>query len=81
MEPKKDKVPRSLKLESDINDRLVAVCRHLGVNPNAYLINEIGKAISRDEVAFVVAKNQKDSIKEMMDMLKNLSDEQDIPKL
>ncbi|MGI2002404.1 hypothetical protein [Shewanella frigidimarina] len=72
MEPKKDKVSRSLKLESDINDRLVAVCRHLGVNPNAYLINEIGKAISRDEVAFVVANNSKNSMNDMVGLLQNL---------
>mgnify|MGYP003660455058 CR=1 FL=1 len=72
MEPKKDKVSRSLKLESDINDRLVAVCRHLGVNPNAYLINEIGKAISRDEVAFVVANNSKNSMNDMVRLLQGL---------
>ena len=72
MEPKKDKVSRSLKLESDINDRLVAVCRHLGVNPNAYLINEIGKAISRDEVAFVVANNSKNSMNDMVKLLQSL---------
>jgi hypothetical protein len=72
MEPKKDKVSRSLKLESDINDRLVAVCRHLGVNPNAYLINEIGKAISRDEVAFVVANNSKNSMNDMVGLLQGL---------
>lgn len=72
MEPKKDKVSRSLKLESDINDRLVAVCRHLGVNPNAYLINEIGKAISRDEVAFVVANNSKNSMNDMMSLIQGL---------
>lgn len=46
------KISRSLKLEPDINDRLISLCAHLGVNPNAYLLNEVGKAISRDEVAY-----------------------------
>lgn len=72
MELKKDKVSRSLKLEADINDRLVAVCKHLGVNPNAYLVNEIGKAISRDEVAFVLANNSKNSMNDMVSLLQGL---------
>lgn len=72
MEPKRDKVSRSLKLEADINDRLVAVCKHLGVNPNAYLVNEIGKAISRDEVAFVIANNSKNSMDDMVGLLQGL---------
>lgn len=72
IEQKRDKVSRSLKLEADINDRLVAVCKHLGVNPNAYLVNEIGKAISRDEVAFVVANNSKNSMDGMLSLLQGL---------
>lgn len=66
MEAKKEKVARSLKLEAHLNDRLVALCAHLGVNPNAYLLNEVGKAVSRDELAFVVANNSKDSMNEMV---------------
>ena len=81
MEPKREKVARSLKLEPNLNDRIVALCAHLGVNVNAYVLNEIGKAVSRDEVAFLLVNNQKDTLKEMMDMFKNLSDEQDVPKL
>jgi len=66
MKPKKEKVARSLKLEANLNERLVALCAHLGVNPNAYLLNEVGKAVSRDELAFVVANNSKDSMNEMV---------------
>ena len=72
MEPKREKVSRSLKLEPDINDRLLAVCRHLGVNPNAYLVSEIGKSISRDEFAFVVANNSKNSMNDMVKLLQSL---------
>lgn len=75
IETKRDKVSRSLKLEADINDRLVAVCKHLGVNPNAYLVNEIGKAVSRDELAFVVANNSKNGMDSMIDLMQNMLSE------
>lgn len=74
MEAKKEKVARSLKLEAHLNDRLVALCAHLGVNPNAYLLNEVGKAVSRDELAFVVANNSKDSMNEMIQFLQTMTD-------
>lgn len=61
MEAKKEKVARSLKLEPNLNDRIVALCAHLGVNVNAYVLNEIGKAVSRDEITFLLVDNQKDS--------------------
>lgn len=75
MEPKRDKVARSLKLEANLNDRLVALCAHLGVNPNAYLLNEVGKAVSRDELAFVVANNSKDGMDSMIDLMQNMLSE------
>jgi hypothetical protein len=46
----------------------------LGVNPNAYLLNEVGKAISRDELAFVVANNSKNAMTDMMAFLASMSD-------
>ena len=58
---KNEKYARTVKLEMHLNDRLVALCEHLGVNVNAYLIAEIGKAVSRDEVAFN-AKNANDEM-------------------
>lgn len=82
MEPKAQKISRSLKLDSKINDRLIALCEHLGVNPNAYLLNEVGKAISRDEVAFVVANNSKSSMDSMLELLGTVMQEssQEEPK-
>lgn len=53
---KKKKVGRTINLESHMNDRLIELCAHLGVNPNAYLLNEIGKAISRDELSYKAAQ-------------------------
>lgn len=57
MTDKKPKVGRTVKLESDINDRLLSLCEHLGVNPNSYLINKIGEAISKDEVSYIASRN------------------------
>lgn len=74
MEPRKEKVSRSLKLDVQLNERLVKLCEHLGVNPNAYLLNEVGKAISRDELAFVVANNSKNAMTDMMAFLASMSD-------
>ena len=53
---KKKKVGRTINLEAHMNDRLIALCAHLGVNPNAYLLNEIGKSISRDELSYKAAQ-------------------------
>lgn len=57
MTDKKPKVGRTVKLEGDINDRLLALCAHLGVNPNSYLVNKIGEAISKDEVSYIASRN------------------------
>ena len=60
MDEKHPKVGRTVKLEHEMNNRLIALCEHLGVNPNAYLLNEIGKAVSRDEVAYKASKQTAD---------------------
>jgi hypothetical protein len=73
MEVKRAKISRSLKLEADINDRLMALCEHLGVNPNAYLLNEVGKAISRDEIALVAGNSTKDMMSGVMSMFGELA--------
>lgn len=51
------KKTRTIRLDSDIDDRLVGLCKHIGTNPNAYLIAEIGKAVSRDEISLRVIDN------------------------
>jgi len=43
---------RTVRLTPDVDNRLQALCSHLGVNPNSYMIAEIGKAVARDEVSF-----------------------------
>jgi predicted DNA-binding protein len=43
---------RTVRLTPDVDNRLQALCSYLGVNPNAYMIAEIGKAVARDEVSY-----------------------------
>jgi hypothetical protein len=57
------KVGRTVRLSPEINQRLVELCAHLGVNPNAYLVGEIGKAVSRDEISFRASRNSDDMLR------------------
>ena len=50
MSEERGRIGRTVRLTPDINSRLLALCEHLGTNPNAYLVTEIGKAIARDEI-------------------------------
>lgn len=43
---------RTIRLLPEVDARLVALCAHLGVNPNAYMLSEIGKAVARDELSY-----------------------------
>lgn len=61
------KVGRTVRLSPDINQRLVALCAHLGVNPNAYLIGEIGKAVARDELTYRITSQTNDFFKAMQE--------------
>ena len=80
MDSKKDKVSRTVKLNEDLNQRLLDLCDHLGVNPNAYLLNEIGKCISRDEVSYLSTKNTNDAnnhLNELFSLLASNAQEQE----
>ena len=68
------KVGRTVRLEPDMNDRLVALCEHLGVNVNAYLVGEIGKAVSRDEVAYKASQHTSDMAQLLGGMMSELRD-------
>jgi hypothetical protein len=64
------RVGRTIRLTPEVNERLIVLCDHLGTNPNAYLVAEIGKAISRDELSFRVGLHTA----EMLNLLKGLPD-------
>lgn len=53
----KKKHSRTISITWDMHERLTLLCEHLGTNPNSYIVNEIGKAVSRDELIFKTKKN------------------------
>jgi hypothetical protein len=63
------KIGRTVRLSSDINRRLLDLCAHLGVNPNAYLIGEIGKAVARDELTFRATQQNELLFKQLGSMI------------
>jgi predicted DNA-binding protein len=68
-----DKFQRSIKLDSKLNDRLVSLCEHLGVNVNSYLLNEIGKAVARDEVSLKATEHTENSNQMLADFFQMIS--------
>lgn len=68
-----DKITRTVRLTPEIDARLRALAEHLGTNVNAYLISEIGKAVSRDELAFLASKNNSNLYSQMLPMLEGLN--------
>jgi len=58
-------VGRSIRLSTDVMTRLQAVCDHLGVTVGAYLTQEVGRAVARDEVS-LMAKQSKDNSLELL---------------
>lgn len=56
----KKKHSRTINITWDMHERLVALCEHLGTNPNSYIVNEIGKCVSRDELIFQTLKKPTD---------------------
>jgi predicted DNA-binding protein len=41
------KTTRSVRLDPELDEQLLLVCKTLGVNPNAYLRQVVGEAINR----------------------------------
>lgn len=67
-----EKITKTIRLNHDVYQRLVSLCDHLGTNPNAYLISEIGKCISRDELTFRATKNNADLHSLLMPILQGI---------
>jgi hypothetical protein len=69
------KVKRGLSLSIKTNDDLLELCEHLGINPHNYIVNEISKAVQRDRLSLMVKKHQEDSLKLMMDLFREQTEE------
>ena len=63
------KKPRSLSLSPEVEDILLKLCDRLGVNPHAYLLNEVGKAVNRDYLAYQIAEGQQNMFQDFMDKM------------
>ena len=55
-------VARTIRLSTDVMARLQAVCDHLGVTVGAYLTQEVGRAVARDEVSLMAKQTQGSSL-------------------
>lgn len=71
----KNKHSRSISLTIDMHERLLALCDHLGTNPNSYMVNEIGKAVSRDEMIYKTQTKQSDFYSQITEMIQAQMDE------
>lgn len=75
VEEKEGRHARSVRLTTSVNDRLIALCDHLGVTPNSYLVGVIGKAVATDEMAFLAKTNQSDMVKILEGFVSSASNE------
>lgn len=69
-----EKHARTIRLTPDVYERLNALCDHLGVTPNAYIIQAIGKSISQDEMTFKLQKNQNEMFEKLAFMFDEAKD-------
>ena len=56
------KVNRSVRLDPDMDEQLVLVCKTLGVNPNAYLKQVVGEAINKHMAQYRIEKALVDTV-------------------
>lgn len=56
------RIPRSIPLTPALDEKLRKLSEILGVSMNSYLVNEVGKAINRDYLAYSVAERQQEEL-------------------
>ena len=80
-QPEKPKITRSVRLDPELDDQLVLVCKTLGVNPNAYLRQVVGEAINRHLSQYRIEQGVIDAVNaqmaKMVDMMAQQEGEQD----
>lgn len=75
------KIGRTIRLTPEVNERLMALCEHLGVSVNAYMTTEIGKAIARDELTYHLRRQTNDMADLIQSMVISMADvQQEIDK-
>lgn len=63
------KVSRAIRLDKDLDDQLVLVCKTLGVNPNAYLRQVVGEAINKHLSQYRIERALIDSVNAQMEKM------------
>ena len=80
-QPEKPKITRSVRLDPELDDQLVLVCKTLGVNPNAYLRQVVGEAINRHLSQYRIEQGVIDAVNvqmaKMVEMMAQQEGEQD----
>lgn len=67
----------SVRLENHIYEKMALVADRLGMNVNAYLVARIGEAVNKDYQFYEIAKNQQESMQNMMNQILSLSKEEE----
>lgn len=65
-QPEKPKITRSVRLDPELDDQLVLVCKTLGVNPNAYLRQVVGEAINKHLSQYRIEQGVIDAVNAQM---------------
>jgi len=74
------KITRTIRLTPDVDSRLIALCEHYGISIHNYLTNEIGKAVSRDEVALRSKQSADLTLSKMLESFETLLRQQENDK-
>ena len=76
-QPEKPKITRSVRLDPELDDQLVLVCKTLGVNPNAYLRQVVGEAINRHLSQYRIEQGVIDAVNAQMAMMVEMMSQQE----
>ena len=76
-QPEKPKITRSVRLDPELDDQLVLVCKTLGVNPNAYLRQVVGEAINRHLSQYRIEQGVIDAVNAQMAKMFEMMAEQE----
>lgn len=63
------KTTRSVRLDPELDEQLILVCKTLGVNPNAYLRQVVGEAINRHLSQYRIEQGVINSVNAQMEKM------------
>jgi predicted DNA-binding protein len=71
------KTTRSVRLDPELDEQLLLVCKTLGVNPNAYLRQVVGEAINRHLSQYRIEQGVMNSVNAQMERMFELMQAQE----